>query len=267
MNSLRRRIPLSSRTPLLQAANSETIELGELGATEIAEFGTFETVEAAAAALDSTGVGAPLGIAIGALAAVGFGAYEIYEHFKTVPQAAAHPRFNEKTVTDYVNRANRNLAKNKRLNGSGITDKNLKKNTISKTETTEVNYPGEPVPSYGLVVPPYKYLGPGNSLERGFTNIQIDQDAQQHDHDYSNANTQQDVEKSDREFIQKTGDHVVDYIQGGGTVLDTVGAIAGGLGIGTKFVAEKAVGPIYPNRELCRLLEVRSICYVFPFHI
>jgi hypothetical protein len=252
---LRRRIALSARTPLLESVSqSEVIELGELGAEGISEFGTFATIEEAAAALDSTGVGAPLGIAIGILGAVGFGAYEIYEHFKNHPQTKNNKLINIPNIQKHIDVKKKFLEKGRKLNGNQITDKNL----IKKLEVTETDYPGPAVPSYdtGFVAPPYKYLGPGNSLNRGNTDIQIDQDAKIHDTEYSQATNQQQIEQSDKDFISKSGDHIVEAISGGGTLYDTVGAIAGGIGIGAKLLTEQAVGGIYPNRELCRLLKV-----------
>lgn len=258
--SLRRRIPLSARTPLLEA-DAEAIELGELTASEISEFGTFATIEEAAATLDATGVGAPLGIAFGILGAVGFSAYEIYEHFKSHPQTKNLPHVNVKGIQQHIDKKADYLAKGRKINGNQVSDKNL----IKKLDVTETDYPGKAVPSYetatetGFVPPPYKYLGPGNSLNRGHTNIQIDQDAHIHDTEYSKAKTQQDIEKSDRNFISKSGDHIAEAISGTGSLFDTVGAVAGGIGIGTKYLAEQAVGGIYPNRELWALCEVNLL--------
>ncbi len=70
-----------------EAATEEEIELFSVGTEGAAEIEataetTFITIEAAAAELDSTGVGLPVGITVGALALLGFGTFEIYEYFK-----------------------------------------------------------------------------------------------------------------------------------------------------------------------------------------
>ena len=71
-STLRRRVPFSERTPLL-----ETFEVEE--AEEVAAEGLFASIEEAAASLDLTPL-APVGLWVGGLAALGYGAYEIYEH-------------------------------------------------------------------------------------------------------------------------------------------------------------------------------------------
>lgn len=108
---------------------------------------------------------------------------------------------------------------------------------------------GQPtVDTNGLVLPPFKYLGPGNSLNRGQPFNQIDADAQVHDIQYSQAKNSKDVQDSDKEFLRKSGDHIAEGLSGKGSISDTLGAIAGGLGIGTKYSVEKAIGkPLYPS--------------------
>nr|QTZ83207.1 MAG: structural protein [Periparus ater ambidensovirus] len=99
----------------------------------------------------------------------------------------------------------------------------------------------------GFVPPPFKYLGPGNSLQRGPAYNQIDADAQKHDEDYNKATNTQHIETADKEFIGRAGDHIIEGISGKGSISDTVGAIAGGIGIGAKHLVEKATGNLYPS--------------------
>lgn len=97
----------------------------------------------------------------------------------------------------------------------------------------------------GLVPPPFKYLGPGNSLNRGPAYNQIDADAEIHDLEYQKGEFQEEIAESDRRFLQKAGDHIIEGISGKGSVSDTIGSIAGGIGIGIKHIAEKVSGKTY----------------------
>jgi hypothetical protein len=100
----------------------------------------------------------------------------------------------------------------------------------------------------GYVPPPFKYLGPGNSLNSGKPYNQIDADAQLHDHQYSEANSQKDIYGADLEFISRAGDHFAEGIAGKGSISDTLGSIAGGIGIGVKHLSEKVLGKVqYPS--------------------
>lgn len=64
----------------------------------------------------------------------------------------------------------------------------------------------------GLTVPGYKYLGPGNSLNRGQPTNQIDEDAKEHDEAYDKAKAAQEVSQADNTFVNKALDHVVNAI-------------------------------------------------------
>lgn len=97
----------------------------------------------------------------------------------------------------------------------------------------------------GLVPPPFKYLGPGNSLNRGPAYNQIDADAEIHDLEYQKGEFQEEIAESDRRFLQKAGDHIIEGISGKGSISDTIGSIAGGIGIGIKHIAEKVSGKTY----------------------
>lgn len=99
----------------------------------------------------------------------------------------------------------------------------------------------------GLTVPGYKYLGPGNSLNRGQPNNQIDEDAQEHDQAYDKAKTSQEVSEADNKFVNKALDHIVNAINLKENSANTIGAGIGAIGIGTKQAIEKHSGVIYPS--------------------
>lgn len=100
----------------------------------------------------------------------------------------------------------------------------------------------------GYVPPPFNYLGPGNSLDIGPPYNEIDADAQKHDNQYNVAKTSEEVHQSDLEFLSHAGDHIIEGISGKGSISNTLGAIAGGIGIGAKHLTEKAAGKvIYPS--------------------
>lgn len=102
-------------------------------------------------------------------------------------------------------------------------------------------------PSRGLVPPPFKYLGPGNSLDQGSPYNHIDADARKHDYAYHTSNSDSDVVEADHKFIQEAGDHIIEGINLQGSIGDTLGAVAGGLGIGAKSVIEQKTGVLYPQ--------------------
>jgi len=99
----------------------------------------------------------------------------------------------------------------------------------------------------GLVIPPFKYLGPGNSLNRGNPYNNIDSDAKEHDEAYNSAKTVEDIQRADTNFINKSIDHTIEGIAGKGDIGDTIGGIIGSIGIGSKKIIEKATGNLYPS--------------------
>lgn len=99
----------------------------------------------------------------------------------------------------------------------------------------------------GLTVPGYKYLGPGNSLNRGTPNNNIDEDAKEHDEAYNKAKTSQEVSEADKKFISKAGDHIVNSINQKESISNTIGGVIGAVGIGLKSAVEKHTGVIYPS--------------------
>nr|QVW56780.1 MAG: VP1 [Turdus naumanni parvoviridae sp.] len=100
----------------------------------------------------------------------------------------------------------------------------------------------------GFALPGTKYTGPGNSLNRGPGVNQADEDAKKHDKEYHTAKSHKDIQKSDISLLQRAGDHFIEGISGKGTLGDTILSAAQGIGIGGKYLAEKAVGPIYPSK-------------------
>lgn len=99
----------------------------------------------------------------------------------------------------------------------------------------------------GLVPPPFKYLGPGNSLDRGQPYNLVDQDAYEHDLQYSKNTNSNNIQNADKDFIKKTSDHIVEGLQGKGSISDFIGGVAGHIGIGVKHNLEKHIGQLYPN--------------------
>lgn len=217
---LRQRIPWSVR----DALSSEEIELATLGGEEAAETTAFIGIEEAAAGLDATGVGAPIGIAIGGLAALGFGAYEIYKHL-----IKSDPTVQLKDV--------------QKIHAS-VSEDNKKVN-----EKPDIDFKAElDKDEAGFNPPPFKYLGPGNSLNRGPAYNLVDESAREHDIAYSQAKSEEDIYKADKSFISKSGNYIAEGISGKGSVSDTIGAVLGGVGIGSKHLLEKSINKVlYPT--------------------
>lgn len=99
----------------------------------------------------------------------------------------------------------------------------------------------------GYALPGTKYTGPGNSLNRGPGVNDADDDAKLHDEQYSAAHNSADIKKSDKHLLQNAGDHLIEGIQGKGTLGNTILSAVQGAGIGAKHIAENVVGPIYPK--------------------
>lgn len=99
----------------------------------------------------------------------------------------------------------------------------------------------------GLTVPGFKYLGPGNSLNRGNPVNEIDEDAEEHDKAYDRAKTSEEVSAADKSFISKASDHIIKAINQKESLSNTIGAAIGAVGIGIKSGIEKQTGVIYPS--------------------
>nr|QVW56821.1 MAG: VP1 [Aegithalos caudatus ambidensovirus] len=237
---LRKRIPwgqavrtAEETTPLI-----EEIELTTIGE----EVGTFVAIEEAEAALSVSPL-APVGWILAGLTALGFGAYEIYEHLKSKGHDVDRTEIEkhvEKIQTEHqkqiVERDSRNVDfvplehQHKDYDFVPLEDQNLK--------------PG----SRGYVLPLHKYTGPGNSLNRGPAYNYADADAKEHDIAYDRAKTSKDITTADKKYLSKAVDHVVDGLSGSGSISDTITGGIGALGIGAKYLAEKYKGNIiYPS--------------------
>lgn len=110
----------------------------------------------------------------------------------------------------------------------------------------------QPSGSRGIVLPGYRYLGPGNSLNRGPPVNALDAAAKKHDEKYHKITEyfkktknrkvfEQQVAEADEEFIEE----VATYAPEG--TYDTIAKWLAYGGIETKHIAEKYTGIIYPR--------------------
>ena len=275
---LRQRIPWGNSQTYaseLEEGAAETIELGEIGegSALLGEGGAlagFLSIEEGASAIGATGIGVPIGAAVALLAAAGYGVYEIYEH--VVKQ---NPKATPKLVQ-------RKFDQTKKEIKSGTFDEKVHKNEIKQRFEDKKSKNKQPVDfvplenqvgnndyvplefqnidKQGFVPPPFKYLGPGNSLNRGPAYNQIDADAEIHDNEYNSAKTKEEVFKSDKDFINKAGDHIAEGLQGKGSISDTIGAALGAIGIGAKHTFEKAIDKVvYPKMPNVKRLQDNEV--------
>lgn len=111
-----------------------------------------------------------------------------------------------------------------------------------------------PSDSAGLTLPGYKYLGPGNSLNRGVPVNALDSAAKKHDEQYHKITEyfkktkkrkefEKQIQEADREFL-----HEVSLIAPQNTYDAFAGYLAQG-GIGTKLLIEQVTGVLYPRAE------------------
>lgn len=239
MSILRQRVPWGAT-----AAESEEIPLVEYGA-EAVEIGTeselFFEAEAAAAALDSTGVGAPVGVIAGLVIAAGFGAYELWDHLTSRGHKLSQTQV--KVIHDHFS----NVRNSKPVLHPVATQASSTRD-IEEAKQNRENTKIIPLPeSRGLVPPPFKYLGPGNTIDRGDPYNQVDADALEHDKAYERSQSTLDIRKADKKFLTQVGDHIAESIQGKSSISDSVASVAGGIGIGSKYIAESGIGVQYPS--------------------
>ena len=169
------------------------------------------------------------------LGGLGFGAYEIYEHFKP-----KRPKLKlNKVVREYKKAEDKNF--------KITSDKSVDNLVPLEHQHGEINTVPLENQHTDLTIPPYKYLGPGNSLNKGTPYNEIDADAKEHDIAYSTATHENDVFKSDKEFLQKASDHLVEGINLNESPSNVIGAALGLTGIGTKHAVEKQTGVQYPR--------------------
>lgn len=91
-----------------------------------------------------------------------------------------------------------------------------------------------------FVVPGYKYLGPGNTLDRGSPVNEVDAIALQHDIEYNRAKNQEDILNSDHRAISKFKNQLIKN--------PSIGAALGTGGLGIKHFIESSIGNvIYPS--------------------
>lgn len=98
-----------------------------------------------------------------------------------------------------------------------------------------------------ISIPGHKYAGPGNTLTDTKPIDKDDHLAQQHDKDYANSKTDQDIREADRHFIQDNVD------------LAKQGDIHAGInaaGIGLKYGVESITGVLYKGTFHCLILLV-----------
>lgn len=239
MSVLRQRIPWGAT-----AAESEEIPLVEYGAETVeaaTEGELFLEAEAAAAALDSTGVGAPIGVIAGLAIAAGFGVYELWDHLTSRGHKLSQTQV--KVIHDHFT----NVKNSKPVLHAPGTQASSARD-IEEAKSLRDNTKIIPLPeSRGLVPPPLKYLGPGNSINRGEPYNNVDADALEHDKAYEASKSALDVRKADKKFLTQVGDHVAETIQGKSSFSDAVASVAGGIGIGAKYIAESGIGVQYPS--------------------
>lgn len=239
---LRQRVPWYQSYPTVA---TEGVELEELGETTglLTEFTTTET---AAAALDSTGVGAPLGIIIGLGSLAGLGIYELYEHTRKRHNLSWEQH--EKAFHKYSG-----VAKIIQKHQQEQQKQEFEVKPLSSfEESSNLNIvPLENVRSEGgFVIPGTTYIGPGNTVDPvnpAYATSNFDWDAFQHDIDYLEAVNNNQIEVADTKFINRALDHIAEGLKEQDSYRDFILASIGGIGIKFKQQLEKLTGPLYPS--------------------
>lgn len=244
---LRRRIPWTSRGIEAASEVGEEIPLIESGAPAIAEGAeltetsfAFATIEEAAAGLDATGVGAPIGLTIGALAALGFGAYEVYEHlikssepqpYSVVAKHHADAVANPQKYIDYFDKGE------PEIDIIPLENQNEEADIVPlEDQHRGWNFPGT------------NYVGPGNSFPNGPPLGTVDKYAYHHDKAYSEAKTQDDIRYADENFKAGVANTFWDSLSGKESLFEGVAAGVSYTGIAAKNAAESVAGKVlYPS--------------------
>lgn len=254
MDGLRRRLPYRyegeamEEIPLLEAEEgaaaavetAEGIELGEMGV-----FATFATAEEAAAALDATGILAPLGVTIGVLAAIGFGIYEIFDHVKT-----KDPNISIKKVQRKIDKFKNEPDKIKKA--LNAMREHIQKNAETVTSVVPLENQGAsadivPMGNSQLTLPFHKYTGPGNPLSSGDPVNEQDANSRIHDYAYNSAKTEAEIVEADEHYIEDTKITLANVLSGKASIGNLPAVIAGGIGISAKKAIESQTGVIYPT--------------------
>lgn len=110
----------------------------------------------------------------------------------------------------------------------------------------------QPSGSRGLVAPGYKYLGPGNALNRGVPINKLDNAAKKHDEKYHKITEYYKKTKNYREFKEKIQEADIEFVEevatfAPETAYDQVLKWLALGGIETKHIVEKYTGIIYPR--------------------
>lgn len=91
-----------------------------------------------------------------------------------------------------------------------------------------------------IILPGYKYEGPGNALDIGEPVNKADAVAQQHDYSYDYATNADDIREADN--------NAIDSFVSLDTLKDSpLGGVVGAAGLEAKKVVENIIGPQYPN--------------------
>ena len=251
---LRQRIPwtrpgvIGENIPLLESEGASVVEGAE--GIELAELGAgsaFAGVEEAGAALDATGVGAPVGVAVGILGAIGFGAYEIYEHL-----VKSNPKVTHAKVSQIYEKA--------RLKPGRHID-NAKKFLDQHQQATsridiipledQVDDQLDVVPlenQHQLTLPFTKYTGPGNPLDNGEPVHRADAESKIHDQAYADARDKYDIFEADNKYLEHQSNIFAEGLSGKASLGELITAGVGLVGIGGKHAIEKHLDKtLYPS--------------------
>lgn len=261
-SELRRRIPwtrpgaaaaTTEEIPLIESGSAsvlegvegaEGIELSELGASA-----AFASVEEAGAALDATGVGAPIGVTIGILAAIGFGAYEIYEHL-----VKKDPKITHGKVSTIYEKARLNPEIHID-NAKKFLDLHQQIQTQGKLDIIPLEYQQDDQfdvvsleNQHQFTLPFTKYTGPGNPLNNGEPVNRADAESQIHDHAYAEAKDKYDIFEADKEYLRHQSNIIAEGLSGKATLGESITAAIGSVGIGGKHLVEKHLDKtLYPS--------------------
>lgn len=93
-----------------------------------------------------------------------------------------------------------------------------------------------------FLIPGYNYLGPGNPLDNGEPVNELDADAQQHDIDYENAISADQIHEADKKAINKFRQHLKSS--------NATAASLGIAGLNSKLGVEKVFGVRYPSKSV-----------------
>lgn len=90
-----------------------------------------------------------------------------------------------------------------------------------------------------FTLPGHKYIGPGNTIDKGASPIDYDDEISEiHDREYANAKSQLDIYDADSKYLNKA---IYDTFARG-----NVHSAIGAVGIGAKHAIEKVIGVKYP---------------------